>query len=39
MLSKTLEDGLTKYAVGAKLRARMPFLEPVASPAPEPVAG
>ena len=25
--------------VGAKLRARMPFLEPVASPAPEPVAG
>ncbi|HYB94392.1 MAG TPA: ketol-acid reductoisomerase [Vicinamibacterales bacterium] len=25
--------------VGAKLRARMPFLEPVAQPAPEPVAG
>jgi ketol-acid reductoisomerase len=25
--------------VGARLRARMPFLEPVASPAPEPVAG
>ncbi|MEO5740779.1 MAG: ketol-acid reductoisomerase, partial [Vicinamibacterales bacterium] len=25
--------------VGATLRARMPFLEPVASPAPEPVAG
>ena len=25
--------------VGAKLRARMPFLEPVASPEPEPVAG
>ena len=25
--------------VGAKLRARMPFLEPVASPTPEPVAG
>ncbi len=26
-------------AVGARLRARMPFLEPVAQPAPEPVAG
>ncbi len=25
--------------VGARLRARMPFLEPVAQPAPEPVAG
>ena len=25
--------------VGERLRARMPFLEPVAKPAPEPVAG